>query len=396
MKFVLIHNEYRKPSGEEVFVENVRRVLEEHGHEVIPFSRSSAEIPTMAFGKVRAFFSGIYSRSSRKAMRRVLSRHQPDLALVHNVFPLISPSVLLECRRAGVPVVMSINNYRLMCPGGLFLTRGEICEKCAGGREYWCVLRNCERNLFKSIGYALRNYVARRGRMFADNVTLYATSTEFARQKLIAAGFPAERIITVPNIVKSTEPADDVPGDYVGYIGRISPEKGVHVLVDAARKSPGVSFKATGSTTRMPRLPDEAPQNFEFVGFVDEQELERFYARSRLIVMCTLCYEGFGQVSAEAMMRGKPVIASRIGGMAEIVDDGVTGLLFEPGDADELAEKVRTLWEQPGLCRRMGRAGREKALREYTHEAYYDRLMEACRKAVALGPGGSADSECPP
>ena len=165
MNIVSVHNAYAKFSGEEAVVQNIRRLLEENGHKVFPFMRSSAEIPRMWLGNERAFFSGIYSWSSKNALRRCLEEFKPDIVHVQNVFPLISPSVLGECRRFGVPVVMTTHNFRLICPNGLFMTDGEVCEKCSGGREYWCVLRNCQRNLFKSFGYALRNYVSRKRRM---------------------------------------------------------------------------------------------------------------------------------------------------------------------------------------------------------------------------------------
>jgi len=387
MKILLIHNQYGAPDGEESLVNKARYLLEEKGHEVVPFFRSSREIPEMTFGKARAFFSGIHSWSSRKAVREILRFQRPDVVFVHNVFPFISPFVLVECRRADVPVVMSVNNYRLICPNGLFLTKGQICEKCAGGREYWCVLRNCERHIFKSIGYALRNAVARWGRAFTDNVSAYAVFTEFQRQKLIGEGFPPERIFIIPNAVNGKDLQNTTAaGEYVGCVGRISPEKGTAVFVEAARQCPQIPFRATGTTARMPHLVHQAPKNFEFAGYIDDNELAAFYTRSRFIVIPTLCYEGFPSVCVEAMMLGKAVAISRIGGMPEIVEDGVTGLLFEPGNARDMAEKIRYLWSRPRLCLELGQAGRKKALREYSPEKYYERLMDAYRKAIQLFP----------
>jgi glycosyltransferase involved in cell wall biosynthesis len=384
-KIFLIHNKYGIPAGEEALVSNVRRLLEEKGHQVVPFFRSSEEITEMMFGKIRAFFSGMYSWSSRKAIRRILKLHKPDVAFVHNVFPLISPSVLSECHQAGVPVVMSVNNYRLICPDGLFLTKDQICEKCAGGREYWCVLHNCENAIFKSIGYALRNAVARRLRLFAGNIAIYAPMTEFQRQKLIAEGFPANRIVVIPNVAWNTNALEDHNlGSYVLHVGRVSREKGVPSLVDAAMQLPKVPFKAVGDYKRMQYLLAEIPSNFDFLGHVDEQRLNEVYVHSRFVVICSICYEGFPTVLLEAMMHSKPVICSRIGGLPGVVDDGVTGLLFEPGNAEDLAKKIQYLWDCPELCLQMGQAGREKALREYSPEKYYERLMAVYEKAIEL------------
>jgi len=184
----VVHNEYGIFSGEEAVVENQAKLLRDNGHEVIRFFRSSAEISEMQLGKLRAFFSGIYSLSSKRALRKFLTEYKPDVVHVHNVFPLISPSVLSECRKAGVPVVMTVHNYRLVCPNGLLMFDGQICEKCCSSREYQCLLNNCEASFFKSLGYFLRNYIARKLKLFKNNVTIYACLTEFQKQRLINAG----------------------------------------------------------------------------------------------------------------------------------------------------------------------------------------------------------------
>ena len=390
MRICVAHNQYGKFSGEEAVVQAQIGLLEDHGHEVMRFFRSSAEIPAMRLGKLRGLVSGIYSPSSRRAMCTLLRDKRPEVVHVHNVFPLISPSVLSECRRQGVPVVMTVHNYRLVCPNGLHMVNGQICEKCCGGREYWCILRNCTGSLPKSVGYALRNWVARKWRLFLDNVTLYAALTEFQRQRLIDAGFPADRITVIPNMADGNGIVSAQQlGAYVGYVGRISPEKGIPLLLAAARSLPDVQFKAAGSVGEIEHLVNDAPTNFEFVGHLDREVLEDFYARSRVVVMCSTWFEGFPMVLAEAMLRGKPVICPRIGGLPEIVDEGDTGLLFGPGDAEELGERIQYLWDRPDLCRKMGQAGREKALREYSPARYYERLVAAYGKAIELGPGGA-------
>ncbi len=383
MKICIVHNEYGKLSGEEIVVGNIRSLLEEHGHEVIPFFRSSAEIPSMLFGNIRAFFNGIYSVHSQRKMRQILQREQPDIVHIHNLFPLISPSILPECKKAGVPAVMTVHNYRLICSNGLYMTEGHICEKCSYGNEYWCVIRNCEKNLFKSFGYALRNYASRKKRFFLDNIAIYAALTEFQREKLIMQGFPRDKIVVIPNMIKTDITSTQSPlGDYIGFAGRISPEKGISTLMNAARMCDDISFKLAGNYDKMPELVSQSPKNFEFLGHLDSSNLNRFLSLSRIIVLTSICYEGFPMLLAEAMIHEKPVICSRIGGLPEIVEHGVNGLLFEPGNAEDLADKIRYLWDRPELCRKMGQAGREKVLREYSSEKYYERLMDCYQKAV--------------
>ncbi|MBW2647985.1 MAG: glycosyltransferase family 4 protein [Deltaproteobacteria bacterium] len=149
-----------------------------------------------------------------------------------------------------------------------------------------------------------------------------------------------------------------------------------------ARRSSDILYKAAGSYELMPDLVKKAPVNFEFLGQVSGNKIEEFYKNSRFIVLCSICFEGFPMVLVEAMLRGLPVICSRIGGLPEIVEDGETGLLFEPGDTEELAGKIRFLWERPELCRKMGKAGREKVIKEFSPEKYYQRLMAVYNKAL--------------
>jgi glycosyltransferase involved in cell wall biosynthesis len=389
VKILLVHNEYGKFSGEEVVVENLSQLLNENGHEVVYFRRSSAEIPQMFLGNTRAFLNGIYSFSSRNTMRQYLRRHKPDIVHVHNVFPLISPSVFGQCRQAGIPVVMTVHNYRLACPSGLHMVADQVCEKCRNGREYWCVINNCEAHLLKSLGYALRNYVARKLRLFKSSVTIYACITQFQKQRLIAEGFSEQRLAVLPNFAGKVDAnGPNGLGSYVGFIGRVSSEKGVETLLQAAEMLPDVSFKAAGAYEKMPDLLKKATGNFEFLGAISRVNVSRFYSRSRLIVVPSIWFEGFPNVIVEAMMHGKPVIASRIGGIPEIVADDAGILLFEPGDAGDLVEKIQYLWDRPQLCQKIGQTFREKAVREYSVEKYYRRLMGIYEKAIELGPGG--------
>jgi glycosyltransferase involved in cell wall biosynthesis len=388
LNICIVHNSYGNFSGEEAVIQNTISLLQRRNHKVILFTRSSTEIKKMPLGKVRAFFSGIYSYKARAWMKRLLSGHKPDVVHVHNLFPLISPSVMVECNRAKVPVVMTVHNFRLVCPNGLFLSHGSVCERCCGGREYWAILRNCENSIPKSVGYATRAWVARKMRFYLNHVTIYAALTDFQRQRLIREGYPAERILVVPNMIVSSFPSYELLGKYVGYVGRVSPEKGILTFMMAAEEAPEIPYKVAGRYDRMPDLPLRSPKNISFLGHLNEVELIDFFSKCSIIVIPSISFEGFPTVLLESMFRGIPVICSRIGGLPEIVEDSVTGLMFDPGNAKDLAEKIRYLWERPELCRKMGEAGRNKALREYSEDRYYEQIMAAYERAIALGPGG--------
>ena len=391
MRVLIVHNNYGGFSGEEAVVEGQAMLLRAHGHEVAFFRRRSAAIGDTFLGRTGAFFSGVYSFSSKGAMRRVLASCKPDVVHVHNVFPLISPSVLGVCRATGVPIVMTVHNYRLVCPNGLHMPKGrnQICERCCGGREYWCAIRNCEDNRFKSIGYALRNYVARRWGFFRNNVTLFSCLTRFQRNRLIAEGYLEETLRVLPNMVL-TDPGETVVpkiGCYAGFAGRMSPEKGVDLLLACAGRLPDIPFHLAGGGGPVSHPALRGASNISFLGVLDRNAMSGFYNNSRFLLLCSTWYEGFPMAIIEAMFHAKPIIAPRIGGIPEIVDDGITGLLFEPGSTEALTEKVRYLWCRPELCQRMGQAGREKALREYSPQEHYKRLMVIYREAMRFSAG---------
>ncbi len=390
MKICVVHNAYGKFSGEEAVVESMVSLLETNGHQVVPFFRSSEEIVRMPLGRLRAFLSGIYSPGSRKAMARFLREQAPDIVHIHNLFPLISPAILPICRQYKIPVVMTVHNYRLVCPSGLHLYNGEICKKCREGREYWCFLKNCEGDYFKSVGYAIRNLVARWAGFYKRNVNLFLSLTAFQKECLVAEGFPWERIHVLPNMLQKSNarPSQTESARFVGYVGRISREKGIETLLSAAAGLPHVPFETAGDYSRVVGLKERAPHNITFHGHLNRTALSEFYNACRIIVLCSVCYEGFPIVLAEAMQFGKPVICSRIGGLPEIVDDGVTGLLFEPGNESDLREKIDWLWKRPAVCRRMGEAGRKKAFREYSEERYYERLISFYHRTIGMGQSG--------
>lgn len=356
MRILVVHNAYARRSGEEAVVDFYLHTLRQAGYTVEAYRRSSAEISGRFFGEIRAFFSGIYSLSARREMRRLLREYRPDVVNIHNLYPLISPSILPECRRAGVPVVMTVHNYRLFCPNGLLFSGGEICLECLdAGNEWPCIRRNCEGNFGKSLGYALRNTVARRLRFYFDGVTRYLVLSAFQRDLLVRAGFPAARISVLPNAISSVLEPGTGEGAYVGYAGRISAEKGMDLLIAVARKLPEIPFRLAGAV-RPGVLPEELPENVILEGMLDAPALADFYRNARCLVLPSRCFEGFPMMVVEAMTCARAVIAPNHGGIPEMIRDGESGLLFTPGSVDSLASCVRTLWEAPENCRKLGQA----------------------------------------
>ncbi|MEX2285630.1 MAG: glycosyltransferase family 4 protein [Planctomycetaceae bacterium] len=384
MKLLQVFNQYRSPfNGEERVVEMIAELMAKRGHATQLWTRCSRGLDSSLSGKIQASFGAIYNRSARREMNQRLKTDRPDIVHAHNLYPLLSPSVLMACRAAGVPTVMTVHNNIHTCPRSDHLLHGRICERCVGGREYHCVLNNCRGNLLESMAYAARSAISRRLRLFCDNVTTVIALNEFARGRLMQSGFSPEQVVVLPNMVAMPEePADAGKGRYVAYSGRISGEKGIDTLMEAARQLPDVPVRLAGGGPLLEVFGPQATAAVTFLGQLASAEMASFYRQARFLVLPTKCFEGCPLVISEAMSHGLPVIASRIGGLADLVEDGRTGFLFERGNAADLADKIKRLWESPGLCRRMGLAGRAKAEREFAEDAYYRRLTEIYEGAI--------------
>ncbi|REK12652.1 MAG: glycosyltransferase [Planctomycetota bacterium] len=385
MKLLQVYNDYRSNcGGEATVVALIDALMKRRGHSTSLLMRTSKGLDSNFRGKLRAFASGIYNWSARREMARILAADRPDIVHVHNLYPLISPSVLVACRQAGVPVVMTSHNYMLTCPNVNHLYQGRICEKCRGGREYWCAVQNCRQNRAESIAYAMRSAAARKLRLFRDDVTTHIVLSEFARRRLLEEGYDEDQVVALPNMVDAPRHVvDRDAGDYVAFSGRMAPEKGIEVLLEAAARLPDVPVRLAGDGPMLDKLRAAAPPNVTFLGRVNFDDMGTFYDRARFLVVPSRWFEGCPLVVSEAMSRSLPVVASRVGGLPEFVDDGATGRLFETGNVDELTSHIRALWDRPELCQEMGAAGREKALREYNENDYYRRLFDIYEDAIS-------------
>ncbi len=375
MKILHVYNRHRGGGGADDACATTIRILASRGLEVGVFARSSRDLAPGLRGEVRAFFGGIYARAAVREFARQLAEFKPDVVHVHELYPLISPWVLPRCTRAGVPAVMTCYDYRLTCPIATHFRRGALCHRCIGGREHWAVLKNCRNSLPESVAFALRSGVARKSQLFTRHVARFIALSEFSRSWLVEkAGVPEERTSLVPCGLPIPERGVEDPsrGGYVGYAGRFAPEKGVEVLLEAARRA-GLPLKLAGDApTHTAVRPGD---RISFVMTKSAGELAAFYRDARMIAVPSIWYETFGIVPVEAMSHGVPVVASRIGALRETVEDSVTGLLFEPGSAGDLAEKLARLWNDSALCRSLGAAARERARERFSEDAHFNRLV---------------------
>jgi len=394
MKILTVHNTYQQRGGEDVVLEEETRLLKSHGHIVIRYGRDNAELKgTGGIGALAAAGETVWSCSSHAAMREILKKEKPDIAHFHNTFPLISPSAYYACAEAGVPVVQTLHNYRLLCPAASLLRDGQVCESCMRRAAPWPgVLHACYRGSRPAtLATAVMLSVHRALRTWRNKVNLYIALTEFARRKFIEGGLPADRIVVKCNFVVHRSTRWAPCGDYALFVGRLSAEKGPQLLPAAwQRLQTHIPLRVMGDGPLLEPLRETIGRcgqasRIELMGRRTSEEVAVLMAGARFLIVPSVWYEAFPLTVAEAYSCGLPVIASRIGALAEIVQDGVTGLHFKPGDPADLAAKVEWAWTHPDAMEEMGRAARREYEAKYTAEANYQMLVQIYRHVSATG-----------
>lgn len=388
MKILITHNNYGKYSGEEAVVDRMALMFNNLGYEVAQLRMTTANSRDSLKGKMHAFVSGMYCPSGVKAMREIIERENPDIVNVHNLYPFISPAALRECKKAGKPVVMTIHNFRLICPTGLFMRNSKPCELCLEkGNEWSCVKYNCENSKFKSIGYAARNAIARLNNHYKDCVDYYACITDFQRRKLIEAGFKKEKLLLIPNSVDVIEESIPPTGEYVGFCGRLSYEKGIDLILDVARKHPEIPFKLAGEC-RDVKFSENLPTNVELMGYLEGNSLSEFYRKARFLIMASRWYEGFPMSILEAAQHYKPTVGPDHGGFTEIIgkDSNSIGRLFRPGDANALEIAILDLWKNQNECFKLGKASHDKLINEFSTSVISRKWDSLFKKILTLQP----------
>jgi glycosyltransferase involved in cell wall biosynthesis len=379
MKILQIHNRYQIAGGEDVVVASEQKLLAAH-HDVLSYTVSNDGIRGIR-GKLDTALHTHYSKRQKQALGRYLAEHKPDVAHVHNFFPVLTPAIYDACIEAGVPVVQTLHNYRTLCANALLMRDGRICERCVKGSPYWGAYYGCYRDSrLGSLVVAHSVAYHRRQATWQTKVDRFIALTEFGRQKFVSAGFPANKISVKPNFAE--EPLEDgfkpLPRQpFALFVGRLSEEKGLGTLLQAW-ESVDFALKIVGGG----ELPATAPANVRFLGKQTKAQVYGLMQQAQFLVMPSEWYETFGLVLIEAFANGLPVICSRLGGMAEIVEDNVTGLHFEAGNADDLAAKIHWALVNPEAMAHMGQAARAEYEAKYTPEINYRQLMAIYQAAI--------------
>ncbi|MFZ0284385.1 MAG: glycosyltransferase [Terriglobales bacterium] len=393
MKIALVHNTYLEQGGEDVVFWQERRLLQEAGHQVLEYQRFNHEMQQYSLARRLTIIGRtVWASDSYREFTKLLQQNRPDVVHVHNTFPLISPSILWACRRERVPVVHTLHNYRLLCPGANFIRNGKPCEDCTSGSIWQSVAHGCYRGSRpQTAAVALMLSVHRAKRTWTQAVDRYIVLTEFARSRFVNSGLPAEKITVKPNFVDPDPGKRTGTPSYALFVGRISEEKGAHTLFKAWRQLPKhFTLRMVGDGPARAELESQATSqglsNISFTGRLPRESVIEQMKGASFVVFPSQLYENLPLTIIEAFACGVPVLASRLGAMQEIVSEDRTGLFFEAGNADDLARAAKRMWEQPQYVRLLGDKARAEFEAKYTAAANYRQLMEVYRQVITQAP----------
>jgi glycosyltransferase involved in cell wall biosynthesis len=372
MTILIAHNRYQQAGGEDQVFAAEAALLEGKGHRIIRYEEDNARIGNRA--SVGAAVNAIWSSKSAHALQALVRLHKPDVVHFHNTFPLISPAAYYAVQREGVPVVQTLHNFRLLCPGATLFRDGTVCEECVEARSLRpAMAHKCYRGSRPATAaVASMLAVHRLAGTWLLKVDWYIALSEFARQKFIVGGLPEERIVVKPNFVSPDPGVGGGTGGYALFVGRLSAEKGISVLTEAWRELPDISLVVAGDG---PMAGTEWPQGVSWIGRQPREKILDLMRNARVLIFPSIWYECAPMTIIEAFACGLPVIASELGSVAEIVEDGRTGLLFRPGDAKDLAQKVRTVFDRPNDFENMRSVARTQYELRYSAEENYSQLM---------------------
>lgn len=382
----MVHTYYQQPGGEDAVFEAEKTLLEAKGHEVIPLILHNRALESMP--RRRQTVVTVWNGEAYQNLRLLIRDKRPQVVHIHNTFPLASPAVVHAAKAEKLPVVMTLHNYRLLCVNALFFRQGRVCEDCLGHLPWRGVVHGCYRNSRAASAVVAGMLTFHRFLGTWDMVDRYIVLTEFSRQKFIQAGFPPEKLVVKPNFVHPDPGVGSGKGGYALFVGRLSPEKGIGTLLKAWENLGGrvpLKIVGDGPLAEEVRRAAERMPGVEWLGRKAPDEVYALMGEAAFLVFPSEWYEGFPRVIAEAFAKGLPVLATALGAQGTIIEDGRTGLLFRPGDPEDLAAQVAWLWEHPKELARMRQEARREYEEKYTAERNYQLLMEIYGQALEAG-----------
>jgi glycosyltransferase involved in cell wall biosynthesis len=378
MKILSVHNSYATPGGEDQVFAQEADLLRSHNHEVALYQANNAD--AMGKNALVLFADTIFNRQMYRQLAERMHNEKPDLVHVHNTFPVISPAVYYAAKDNGIPVVQTLHNFRLLCPRATFFRDGRVCEDCLRKQVPWPgIVHACYRNsrlttTAATAMLATHNYK----QTWSKTVSAYIALTNFAREKFVEGGLPQEKIFVKPNYLQTDPGLGEGRGNYALFVGRFAPEKGITTLLEAWRQiGSDLPLQIAGDGPLASEVEKAAGEleNVTWLKWRPRNEILQRMKDASVLILPSTWYEGFPMIVAEAFAVGLPVITSKLGSMASIVEHLRTGLHFEAGNAAGLVEAVRWWVAHPDEAALMRVRARQTYEAEYTAQRNYAQLM---------------------
>lgn len=379
---IIVHCPYRIRGGEDEVVDVETRLMRSYGSRV-----ETIFFPNLALEALPAWRQAgcaVWNAEAVRRIRGIVRRHKATIVHVHNTFPAASPAVIRAAAREGGAVVATLHNYRLACVNGLLFRDGRVCEECLGRLPWRGMMYGCWRGRPQSAVVAAMLGLHRVLGTW-EEVDIFIALTDFARERFVAAGLPAERIRVKPNFLDPDPGPGENGGGYALFVGRLSPEKGVGTLLRAWSRLGGrVPLRIIGDGPLRGNVERAAAAipGIEYLGRKPPQEVYELMGQAAFLVFPSECYENFPRVLVEAFAKGLPMVCSGLGSHGSLVEHGHTGLHFRPGDPEDLAEKVDWMLTHPERVAEMRREARREYEEKYTAARNYEMLMRIYEEAI--------------
>ena len=396
MKILQINKYFFKKGGAETVFFNTIQLLERHGHTVIPFSLKNkknepspyesyfVDYPELSESslpkKIKNLPAFIYNKEAARKLEKLIQKEKPDVAHIHLMFNSMSVSILPVLKKYNIPIIMSVHDYRLVCPAYTFTDgKRNFCERCKTGNYYNCITHKCSKgSLINSFMLSMDSYFRSKFYSPIDYINRFIFVSKFSMNKHIQVEKRfKDRCTYLYNFTPKVKDYSSTKGDYIFFFGRISEEKGILTLLNAIKQVPDIKLKLAGTGPLLEQLKSQCPPNAEFLGFKQGEELRELIHNASFVVVSSECYENNPMTIIESYMIGTPVIGSDLGGIPELIIENKTGYTFKPKSPDDLKEtitKACSISEEEYA--RMSDEAKKFAMDNFSEESHYQKLIK--------------------